>query len=427
LPVARSIIGICDTRLAFALYHGESQAPLRDRRVGFRLASFAAVFGTIARALMLSKHVHRMTFVHLRRLNKSFRGQTVLDHLDLTVDSGSYLVLLGPSGCGKTTTLRMIAGLETPDSGQVVMNEVDVTQLPPRKRDVSMVFQNDGLYPHLNIGQTIRLALRGRCRSSEIETRCSHAVSMTGIGKLLNKLPAQMSGGELRRAAIAVAVAKRTAVRLLDEPMSALDVAVRQQLQRDVMQWHHEVPGTTVHVTHDGLEAMRVADQIAVMHAGRIIQIGDPATVYGQPQAIAVAEALGTPTMNWMAAELVDGCLGMESPELKCSGTLNVNARSGSVLVGVRPNAFLWGDARKRHLDRPGIDLRSKVQDCRVVQDTVEIRVRAGGEPLTVVLDRGAKCQIPPVGEILPLLVPADQIHVFSCLTQQRVNVCDVA
>ena len=320
-----------------------------------------------------------MTSVHLRFLNKSFRDQMVLDHLDLTVDSGSYLVLLGPSGCGKTTTLRMIAGLEAPDSGQVLMNEVDVTRLQPRKRDVSMVFQNDGLYPHLNVEQTIRIALRGRCRSSEIETRFSHAVSMTGIGKLLDKLPAQMSGGELRRAAIAVTVAKRTAVRLLDEPMSALDVAVRQQLQRDVLQWHHEVPGTTIHVTHDGLEAMRVADQIAVMDAGRIIQIGDPASVYGQPQAIAVAKALGTPTMNWLPAEVVDGFVEMGSSEATLEGTGRADALSGSVLVGIRPNAFLLGEARKRHLGRPRIDLRAKVQDCRVVQDTVEISVWVGG------------------------------------------------
>ena len=368
-----------------------------------------------------------MTFVHLRRLNKSFRDQTVLDDLDLMVESGSYLVLLGPSGCGKTTTLRMIAGLETPDSGQVVMNEADVTKLPPRKRDVSMVFQNDGLYPHLNIGQTLRLALRGRCRSSEIETRCSRAVSMTGIGEFLDKLPAQMSGGELRRAAIAVAVAKRTAVRLLDEPMSALDVAVREQLQRDVLQWHHEVPGTTIHVTHDGLEAMRVADQIAVMHAGRIIQIGDPATVFDRPQAIAVAKALGTPTMNWLAGELVDGCIRMECPEVELSGKLRSDTRSGSVLVGVRPNAFLLGDARKQRLGRPGIDLSSKVQACRVVQETVEVSVWVGSTALTIVLDRGASCHIPRVGEILPLLIPADQIHVFSCLTQQRLNVGDVA
>ncbi len=375
--------------------------------------------------------VHCMSRVHLRGLVKSFGDQMVIENLDLTIEAGVYLVLLGPSGCGKTTTLRMIAGLETPSAGKVVLDGNDMARVPPRKRDVSMVFQNDGLYPHLTIEQTIRLSLRGRCSKREMVARFSDAVRLTGAETLLGKLPRQLSGGELRRAALASAVAKKTAVRLLDEPLSGLDVAVRQRLQKSIMQWHRSVPGTTVHVTHDGREAMRMADQIAVMDGGRVIQVGAPEQVYGQPQTIAVANALGTPTMNWLQADLVDGVIHTgDRSDVTAGDSLRVDGPNGPVLIGLRPNAFGLCSESGGDTDGRGIAFRAIMQDCRIVEDSTEVAFSANGWRFLAVFDRselglgGAGSS--SINKDCSLWTPAGNIHVFSCATEQRLKLRDV-
>ena len=362
---------------------------------------------------------------------KTFGDQTVIENLDLTIEAGAYLVLLGPSGCGKTTTLRIIAGLEKRAAGKVVMDGNDMASVSPRKRDVSMVFQNDGLYPHLTVEQTVRLSLRGRCCKSELEARVTDAIRMTGIGAVLGKLPRQLSGGELRRAALATAVAKKTAVRLLDEPLSGLDIAVRQRLQKDILQWHHSVPGTTVHVTHDGTEAMRMADQIAVMDRGRVIQVGTPEQVYDQPQTIAVAKAIGSPTMNWLQAELVDGVIQIDDRvDVTAGEALRVDAPDGPVVVGLRPNAFrIWCDRGGDSYGR-GFAFKAAMQDCRAVEESNEVVLSANGWRFVAVFDRaGASIggsNGSSVSNDFSLWVPAASLHVFSLLTEQRLNLRDV-
>ena len=363
-----------------------------------------------------------MSSVHLCGLSKKFGDQAVLGNLDLTVESGTYLVLLGPSGCGKTTTLRVMSGLEVPDAGQVMMDGRDVTKVPPRKRDVSMVFQNDGLYPHLNVEQTIRLALRGRCHPSDKEARFCDAVSLTGVGEILTRSPGQLSGGELRRAAIATAIAKRTSIRLLDEPLSALDIPVREQLQADILRWHAEVSGTTIHVTHDGSEAMRMADQIAVMDRGRIIQTGTPEAVYDQPHSMAVAKAIGTPTMNWLQGEVVGGVLLIDQPDVTANGGLRVDSANGDVMIGVRPSAFEVGDLVEDVIQTLGVDLRALLQDCRLVEGALEVTLSANNQILKAVFDRSVQRFLPSVGGVFPLHVPVANVHLFSCLTEQRLK-----
>ncbi|MDC0287849.1 ABC transporter ATP-binding protein [Rubripirellula sp.] len=372
-----------------------------------------------------------MSSVHLCGLMKSFGDQTVIENLDLTIEAGAYVVLLGPSGCGKTTTLRMIAGLEAPVTGKVVMDGNDMTRVPPRKRDVSMVFQNDGLYPHLTVEQTIRLSLRGRCSKIELESRVSDAVRMTGVETLLGKLPRQLSGGELRRAALATAIVKKTAVRLLDEPLSGLDVAVRQRLQKDIMQWHRSVPGTTVHVTHDGSEAMRMADQIAVMDGGRVIQVGSPEQVYDHPKTIAVAKAIGTPTMNWLQAELVDGVIQTNDPSVATvEDALQVDGPDGPVVIGVRPNAFRILSDRDGDSGGQGIAFQAVMQDCRAVEESHEVVLSASGWRFIAVFDRFepsvAGSNASSGSQDLALWVPSASLHVFSRLTQQRLKFRDV-
>ena len=242
-----------------------------------------------------------MSDVQLIEISKSFGAIELLRHLSLDIQSGEYLVLLGPSGCGKTTTLRIIAGLTQPEAGQVVLGGCDMRGVAARNRDVVMVFQHDSLYPHWTIRQSLAFSLRrrrlGQSRPSreEVQQRILRAAEMVEVSELLDRRPARLSGGELRRAAIAKMLVRQAGVRLLDEPLSALDVGSRHRLQEDLRRMHRATAGTTVHVTHDGEEAMRMADRIAVMHEGSIVQVGRPETLYRQPDHRAVALALGSP------------------------------------------------------------------------------------------------------------------------------------
>jgi len=268
---------------------------------------------------------------------KTITRRKILRELDLRIEAGEYVVLLGPSGCGKTTTLRMIAGLDRPDQGSVRINGRDVSAVPPRHRDVAMVFQQDALYPHLSIRQSIRCGLE---HFPDAQTRLLEAARMVGIDSLLDRLPSQLSGGELRRAAVAKAIARRAAVRLLDEPLSAIDATAVHAIQDHLSHWHADFPGTTLHVTHDGNEAMRLADKIAVMQRGRMLQFASPGVIYDAPASIQVALAVGWPPMNFFAARFSGGCWSLtdQEPPLR----IGSDSASGqpSVQIGVRPHAW---------------------------------------------------------------------------------------
>jgi ABC-type sugar transport system ATPase subunit len=212
----------------------------------------------------------------------------------------------------------LIAGLDQPDSGTVLIGGNDVRRLSPRKRNVSMVFQGDAMYPHLTIGASIALSAKAGPTAGR-DQRTRNAIELTRLGSIVDRFPDRLSGGELRRAAIAKSIARGAAVRLLDEPLSALDGGVRFELAQDLRRWHDADPGTTIHVTHDGEEAMRLADVIAVLHDGRIEQIGKPNELYDHPRSIAVAMSLGHPPMNLLT---------------------NVDQFSG--IVGIRPEHLHW-------------------------------------------------------------------------------------
>lgn len=235
-----------------------------------------------------------MPSVQLSKISHRFGATEVFDALDLEVKDGEYLVLLGASGSGKTTLLRMVAGFTRPETGGVLIAGVDVTKTAPRNRDIAYVPQSDGMYPHLSIQRSIELGLNGRASKSERQSRIEQAARMVGIGELLQRRPDQLSGGQRRRAALAKAIARRASVRLLDEPLSALDAHLRFQIEDDLRSLHQSSPGVTIHVTHDGREAMRLADRIAVIGHGKIAQVDSPERVFEQPCSPAVAAALGT-------------------------------------------------------------------------------------------------------------------------------------
>ncbi|MEV0256348.1 ABC transporter ATP-binding protein [Streptomyces sp. NPDC050732] len=282
--------------------------------------------------------------VRLTGISKTYGSFTAVHPLDLTVPQGSFFALLGASGCGKTTTLRMIAGLEEPSSGTVRLGDQDVTALPPYKRPVNTVFQSYALFPHLDIFENVAFGLRRRGIKS-VKKQVGEMLDLVQLGEQARKKPHQLSGGQQQRVAVARALINHPKVLLLDEPLGALDLKLRRQMQLELKRIQTEVGITFVHVTHDQEEAMTMADTVAVMNGGRVEQLGAPADLYENPRTTFVANFLGT--SNFIEADIQAGAAGsgddlvvkagdckLALPAARCTGP---TATGGKILVGVRP------------------------------------------------------------------------------------------
>ncbi|HUG58013.1 MAG TPA: ABC transporter ATP-binding protein [Candidimonas sp.] len=243
-----------------------------------------------------------MATVQTRDLSKYFDGGNAVDKVNLSVREAEFLVLLGPSGSGKTTLLRMIAGLETPSSGEILVDDHDVTDLPPRARNMAMVFQSYALYPHLTVFENIAFPLRAQgMPKPSIIAKVDWSAHLFGIGHLLARKPRQLSGGERQRVALARAVVREPVVFLLDEPLSNLDAKLRISARDELQQFQRRLATTTIYVTHDQIEALGLGDRIAILDHGRIHQLGTPKQVYEQPADTFVATFIGAPPMNLIA------------------------------------------------------------------------------------------------------------------------------
>ena len=278
-------------------------------------------------------------------VRKAFGTTPILKGVDVSIDEGSFAVLVGSSGCGKSTLLRLVAGLEQADEGEIWLAGRDVTALPPRERDVAMVFQSYALYPHLTVRENLAFGLKLRSTAAhEIETRIRDASAMLGLGALLDRLPRQLSGGQRQRVAMGRAIVRRPSIFLFDEPLSNLDAALRAEVRVDIRRQHDRLGATTLYVTHDQVEAMTLADVLWVMNQGKVEQKGPPLEIYGRPRSLFVATVLGSPVMNVVAATL-----RREGGRWLAAGddlTLEVDpSRFGSALIeglavklGVRPH-----------------------------------------------------------------------------------------
>ena len=279
--------------------------------------------------------------VRLSGISKRFAGHTAVHPLDLTVPAGSFFALLGASGCGKTTTLRMIAGLEEPTTGTVELGGEDITGLPPHKRPVNTVFQNYALFPHLDIYENVAFGLRRRGVRS-VKKDVGEMLDLVQLGDYARRKPHQLSGGQQQRVAVARALINRPRVLLLDEPLGALDLKLRRQMQLELKRIQTEVGITFVHVTHDQEEAMTMADTVAVMNAGRVDQLGVPADLYENPGTTFTANFLGTSNLIEAEGTAKDGeelLLDAGDSKLRLpAGRCSAQAGPGSaVLAGVRP------------------------------------------------------------------------------------------
>ena len=283
--------------------------------------------------------------LHLRNLTKRFGDHAAVDDLTLTIPAGSFFALLGASGCGKTTTLRMVAGLEDPTAGTISLGDRDITGLRAFERPVNTVFQSYALFPHLDIFENVAFGLRRR-KVKDVKQTVQDMLDLVELGPMARRKPTQLSGGQQQRVAVARALINRPGVLLLDEPLGALDLKLRRQMQIELKRIQAEVGTTFVHVTHDQEEAMTMADTVAVMNAGRIEQLGHPADIYELPRTVFVANFLGQSNLSRAPARAVRGRRARRGaaddildPSDRCF------AEGSAAIVGVRPEKITILDA----------------------------------------------------------------------------------
>jgi ABC-type sugar transport system ATPase subunit len=344
-----------------------------------------------------------MSALALRELTKSFDGRApVLERVSLEALDGEFLVLLGPSGCGKTTVLRCIAGLEQPTAGDILIHGVRVNDLPPRDRDVAMVFQNYALYPHLTVRENIAFPLRMRgAPKAEVAREVEAAAAVLGLGALLERRPGQLSGGERQRAALGRAIVRRPRVFLFDEPLSNLDAKLRAEMRAELIALHRRLGATMVYVTHDQVEAMTMGQRIAVLRAGRLQQVGTPREVYARPANTFVAAFIGAPGMNLVREERGEKGKRGERGERGEKGETG----EGSGLTGFRPE-----DARLVPPD--GGRWAGVVTLVEPLGGDTLVHVRLDGGQ--VVICRLRDVEPPAVESRAGIAVAADRLHRFA-------------
>jgi multiple sugar transport system ATP-binding protein len=285
-----------------------------------------------------------MAEVRFQRIRKTFAKTVAVDDVDLEVGDGEFVVLLGPSGCGKTTLLRCLAGLESVDGGRVHIGKRDATDLPPRRRRIAMVFQSYAVFPHMKVFDNIAFGLRMQKESrAVIDERVGHAAALLHIEDFLGRYPAQLSGGQRQRVAVARAIATKADVLLMDEPLSNLDALLRMEMRAELKALLQKLEATTIYVTHDQVEALSMGDRIAVMNAGRIVQVNSPLAVYDNPADMFVGGFIGTPPMNFLEADVA---ANGGAPVVRLSGgsfPLPAEARSlagRQLVLGIRAEAI---------------------------------------------------------------------------------------
>jgi len=314
--------------------------------------------------------------VRLERVTKRFDDVVAVDDVSLEIEHGRFFALLGPSGCGKTTTLRMIGGFEDPTGGVIYLGEQDVTSLPAYKRDVNTVFQSYALFPHLSVYENVAFGLKRKgLKGDTVRGRVREILGIVGLQGFENRKPRQLSGGQQQRIALARALVNRPRVLLLDEPLGALDLKLRKQMQLELKAIQHDVQVTFIHVTHDQEEAMTMADTIAVMNAGHIEQLGSPDELYERPRTAFVAGFLGV--SNLLEGAVVgDDSVRIESGEIHVPREA-LAGRTGPVAAGIRPEKIRLGD-------KGGNVLRGRVVESAYIGVSTEYIVETPAGRITV-------------------------------------------
>ena len=353
-----------------------------------------------------------MASVAIHNITKAFGATEVIHGVDIGIGDGEFVVLVGPSGCGKSTLLRMVAGLENITSGEIRIGDRVVNHLPPKARDIAMVFQNYALYPHMTVAANMSFSMRLRgAPKAEIEARVKRAAEILGLGPYLDRFPRQLSGGQRQRVAMGRAIVRDPQVFLFDEPLSNLDAKLRVQMRTEIKELHQRLRTTTIYVTHDQIEAMTMADKIVVMNGGRVEQIGAPLELYDRPGNLFVAGFIGSPAMNFIHGTIrVNGAASFRGP-----GEINLplaTAPSGAdgraAVYGIRPEHFTIAD--------DGVE--AEVQVIEPTGSETQVVARLGGQDIIAVfrerhpLKPGDKIRLKPDPKL---------VHLFDEATGQRI------
>ncbi len=354
-----------------------------------------------------------MATLVLKHVTKRFGDTTALQPCSLDVPDGEFVVLVGPSGCGKTTLLRMIAGLETPSDGDILIGDNRVNDLEPSARDIAMVFQNYALYPHMKVRDNLTYGLRLRGASKEeTERRVQWAAELLGLSELLDRKPSALSGGQRQRVAMGRAIVREPQLFLFDEPLSNLDARLRNHMRVEIKQLHKRLKTTTVFVTHDQVEAMTLAQRVVVMNQGRIEQVGTPGEVYARPSSVFVAGFLGAPGMNLFDAELGADNKTLhiaQATPLHLSSALSAPQRE--LVVGIRPEALTPDPQGAWQMD---IVLREALGAETMLHGVI------GAQPCVVRVAGDAPWQ---EGRRMGLRIDPATLHVFDRATGTRIAV----
>ena len=360
-----------------------------------------------------------MADVELQGVTKTYPGNVVaVSDLSLRVEPGQFAVLLGPSGCGKSTTLRLIAGLEEPDHGEILISGKVVNSLPPQRRDLAMVFQSYALYPHMTVAQNMGFGLKMRgVPAVESHDRVFTTARMLGLEKLLERYPGQLSGGQKQRVALGRAIVRKPAVFLLDEPLSNLDAQLRAETRVELLKLQRQLNGTFILVTHDQVEAMMLADLIAIMKDGTLQQEGTPGEIYSRPANLFVAGFVGSPPMNLVKGNLVSedgvwslqGKLSLKLPNLNPGlMTLETNL---PIVLGFRPEGAGVCATGEIQLQ---IELVENLGSQKFIYGSTD-----GGQKLRVSADLDSPVN---AGETVSISIPSENLYFFDATTGRRIS-----
>jgi sn-glycerol 3-phosphate transport system ATP-binding protein len=354
-----------------------------------------------------------MAILELAGLRKSFGAVDVLREINLSLASGEMLVIVGASGCGKSTLLRMVAGLETPSAGRILLDGRDITSEDPSARDIAMVFQNYALYPHMTVFDNMAYGLRIRGLSREdITRRVSEAATLLGLSELLGRKPRQLSGGQRQRVAMGRAIVRDPKLFLFDEPLSNLDATLRVRTRAEIRRLQRRLGVTSLYVTHDQVEAMTLGDRLLVLHQGQPAQLATPMEVFERPADTYVAGFIGAPAMNFLPAILIESG---SAAKLEAGPVLYfVDGRRDGVdgrdlTIGVRPEHI--------RVEPNGVPLRIDLVEPLGSETLVHGRLAAPGEAALVLRLAGKA----PEGEVLNVVFPPEEIHVFDAGTGRRL------
>jgi multiple sugar transport system ATP-binding protein len=336
-----------------------------------------------------------------------------VDALDLDIADGEFMVLVGPSGSGKTTALRMLAGLEEVDAGSVFIGERDVTDVAPKERDVSMVFQNYALYPYLTVAANIGFPLRiAKVKKSAREKRVKEVAALLGLTDYLERKPGQLSGGQRQRVAMGRAIVRVPSVFLMDEPLSNLDAKLRVQMRADIAALQSDFGITTVYVTHDQSEAMTLGHRVAVLHEGHLQQVGPPRELYEHPENVFVAGFIGSPAMNLCTVPLLNGSASFGGVDVRLPSGVSGNGRS-TLVIGVRPESL--------EVAADGIPAKVDVVEDVGADAFVFCSTELDGEIIKLVARTEAR-KAPKQGERVTLRPRPDEAHLFDSASGERLD-----